>query len=136
MKIDLILNLWKRDDYWLDKCWEELVDGNRWILYQSHARSDAQSRKGEEYDRHFGIFIVTVGESDEVKCHGLINLGFTLNPTRDLIRNVESYKEYRNRANNGISGYYSFEKASKLGEAVFQRWLGRITCPSDMYPKE
>lgn len=136
MKLDLILNLWKRDDYWLELSYDEMVDGNRWVLYQAHARSDAQSRKGEAYERHFGIFAILQGETDEVKCHGLINLGFSINPHKDLINRVTEYRDWRNKPNNGIAGYYNFEKASRLGETVFQRWLGRITCPCDEYPKE
>jgi hypothetical protein len=135
IKLDLILNLWKRDDYWLEECYNEVVDGNHWRLYAAHAKSDAMSRKGEEYERHFGIFVVTIGETDEVKCHGLINLGFCLMSTeKALIEQIESYREARNRPNNGISGYWPYEKVQKHGDIVFRRWLGRITCPSNQFP--
>lgn len=105
------------------------------MLYAAHARSDALSRKGEEYERHFGIFIVTIGETDEVKCHGLVNIGFCLCSTaKELIRRIEHYKEWRNRPNNGIQGYWPYEKVQKHGDILFQRWLARITCPSDAFP--
>lgn len=135
MKIDLILNLWKRDDYWLEECYDRVVGEDHWKLYAAHARSDAQSRKGEEYERHFGILIVTDGDTDEVKCHGLINIGWCLG-SRDLINRLDQYLDIKDEPNNGLSGFYSYKKVTSYGDMAFQRWLGRITCPPNQYPKD